>query len=606
MGKRIISPILISILFVSGALLMITPAFATVTDSGVKSGLNWEYGETTVNSTTYYEFNNEMIFFDISGSYEDEYNYTYSYETGGYIYEYDIKCVYSSECEGNTTQYMTGNYTLEIEFLADYVNVWADTKSRADYNWYGLKLGNFYMDYWITDMTYIQHINQTTNNTYYQTCTKRNGATGEIVDVTHDTWDYWYWYNDTYNSSTWAGGTYDYIQHTRENVTFMIPMQLSTLTLTTRNGWVIGWSNLLCEYIIFNDTNSNGIFDAGSGSSMYNLPSLYFSDEFEGMMMPYAVDLDIEMGTYFKNNGTPTPRWNGTHYVYEPMTMEQQIPTGIDIPGLVDNFTLNWNEPNTTEDGLIEFSWNQHADELPTIVQVGGMMGASMNIWDLETDYNYANKLIVNKSGELKTETTNSFGEVVNSTVKNLVTNLSLAVPTYSAFFAPGKINNTQTKFVPKVANKWQFKLAEQLIGEAEFDNPFKENYTLVGAGVSGSNLTCTSIGSSVAKVLVEMGSNPLGSMMSSNPFISILYANDLYTLPATYNITVCYEILNYPTWSGHRIVHDPIFTIHTAPLTVSGAPPPFPLLELLIIIAIVIPIIVVPVVALVIYRKKR
>ncbi|NHI92592.1 MAG: hypothetical protein EAX96_08820 [Candidatus Lokiarchaeota archaeon] len=386
---------------------------------------------------------------------------------------------------------------------------------------------------------------------------------------------------------------FEYIQHVQENVTFMIPMQLSTLTLTSKAGTLVGWSNLLCENIIYNDSNDNGIFDAGSSTAgLSTLPSLYFSDEFYGMMMPYACDVDLEMSLLFKNNQTPYPGY--------PITQNFKTPEDIDIPSLVDNFMFQWDTPTTTSNDLLEFSWNQFADDLPTMIQSMGMGGLQITE-DMETDYNYANKLILNKSGEVKIETTNSFGEVANNTVKSTLDNMSLAVPYYSAFFAPGKINDSKTKHIPSMANKWQFKLADQLIGEAEFDNPFKENYTLVDYPSAGNNLTCRSIGSSVAKVLVEVGSNPMSTLSGSNPFTSILYDNNFYTLPSTYNITICYELVNYPTWSGHRIVHDPVFTVHTSPMTApTVGSPVIPGFELLFVL------VALPIIILIYYRKKN
>ncbi|NHI92593.1 MAG: hypothetical protein EAX96_08825 [Candidatus Lokiarchaeota archaeon] len=187
-----ILPFFLSVLFISAAFLFLVPTIATVTSSGTISGINWEYGETVVNSSTFAAFDDDTMFFESEGTYEYTYNYSFSYESGGYIYEYETMCVGKCDYEGNSTQTMLCNYTIEMGFLADYVKIWTGASAIAEYSWYGMKLGNFYMDYWITDMQYSSYTNQTSNTTYYDTVTKRDASTGEIVSVTYDQNEYWY------------------------------------------------------------------------------------------------------------------------------------------------------------------------------------------------------------------------------------------------------------------------------------------------------------------------------------------------------------------------------------------------------------------------------
>ena len=74
--------------------------------------------------------------------------------------------------------------------------------------------------------------------------------------------------------------------------------------------------------------------------------------------------------------------------------------------------------------------------------------------------------------------------------------------------------------------------------------------------------------------------------MSSTNPFGILLYGpENFYDLPPDYQMTLSYEVINYPTWDGHQIVHDPVFIANIGSAGIPGFAYLFVLLAIPLII---------------------
>ncbi len=572
MKKNVLITLIFSILFIATTIIPLISIQATSTDSGTFKGIQWEYGELQFNTHIVSAFNDEVYSYEDSGVSDYIYNYScYGYD-GSYIYESQYMIHSVSDYYTNMTEKQSGNLTLDYNVLADYVNIVGG--KTINYTWYGAKNARMIFDYWISDMEFYNFYNSTGMIEIWTTTTKKEASTMNIVDITYD----YYMQPDNFcyawNSS--EGGSFNEIQHMIEVVDFVIPIQISNLKMTSKNGENVVWSNVICEAYIFNDLNKNGIFDAGrSNTAAGALPSMQFSDEFIAFLMPYGLNATMISQSYDKMTLVQTSE----------NEMSMNFPSDFNATALADNFALIWNPPVET-DGVIQFSWSQSADQLPT-----ALMGPIYPPPELETDYNFGNVLSINKTGLIALESSITFAKVENTTIKALVENYSLALPYYTSFIAPGEVFADQLAVIPKQANNWDFKLKGTTIAEIDFDNPLKEEYTLMDYPTPGNQSTLPCQGSSVAKILVNLGQQILPLLMSGPgpAFGTMNYGLvEEYNLPG-YNTSFSYELVNYPIWGGNQIVHDPIFVAHTSEITTEGGVPGFEYLYILITLPLII-----------------
>jgi hypothetical protein len=558
MVQQAVKSAILTVLLCAFSIVTVIPVIHAA--NGTFNDVEWAYGEVTQPATIVILFNNETFNFEGLGSHSNTYNYTNSYYDGLYWWEIETMCQTTSTYEYNMSETLSGNISVQLEYIADYVNI--HSGDTMNFTWYGLKKSTMSYEYWILDLEYLSYMNTSNHYDYWETTYKKNATTGEILEITYDSWSDDCPYESTWNSTM----PLNYAQYMSLDAVYSIPAQLSNLLFSGPGGTPMAWSNLLSEFYIFEDTNENGIFDVGSANTAgigISLPSMMYSDEFRGMLMPYAVKANITID--FINTSS------GESEMGYPMRVNQTIPDGINIDDLMANYSLQWNAPVETGEGDLEFSWAQDLADYPTLLL---MMPSGPVDWNgLETDYQYANKLTITPDQQIKLETTNTFGEIANATLKSQMENLSLAVPYYTAFLAPDKIGNNATQGVPTQANDWSFHYGNSVIGKIDLDNPFKVNYTLKDYPTPGIDTVFKSKDSSVAKIIVDVGETGLGSVMSStNPFGILLYGpENFYDLPPDYQMTLSYEVINYPTWNGHQIVHDPVFIANIGSASIPG-----------------------------------
>ncbi|MDD1776671.1 MAG: hypothetical protein LUQ65_00775 [Candidatus Helarchaeota archaeon] len=546
MQNKIVKSLIFAIVIGTCIILPIIPT-AVSAGSGTINAIEWKYGELNGTASLVLVFENDQLNVGDQGTVLSTYNYTSSYFDGTYLWDTVTMCQVDAIYNYTMSQSLSGNISLQYDYLADYVNIQSGT--TINYTWYGIKRTYMNYIYWITDISYMSYTNVSADIVYYQTTYQKNASTSEILGITYNTW------SDVYTYELFWNGTQDpeLVQYLYLDAIYAVPAQLSNLYFTDTTGNPIVWSNLLCESYIFADLNDNGIFDVGCASTKgAGLPSMMYSDEFRGMLMPYALKANITIGLINKTLGGPV-------FGY-PMNYTQTIPEEVDIDALIDNCYLQWYPPVNTTDG-VEFKWGQLLLDYPTLAMLP-TTAPFIHSQGLETDYVYANTLTIDPAGKVSLETANMFGKIENATVKDLMENYSLAIPYYSAFLAPGQINDNVTRGAPIQADDFAFKLGDTLLGEIDLNNPLKVNYTLKDYPSVGIDTILQSKGSSVAKLITDVGETGISSLMSiNNPFVIMLYgSNNPYNLPTNYQRTVCYELINYPTWGGHQIVHDPIF----------------------------------------------
>jgi len=75
------------------------------------------------------------------------------------------------------------------------------------------------------------------------------------------------------------------------------------------------------------------------------------------------------------------------------------------------------------------------------------------------------------------------------------------------------------------------------------------------------------------------------------SPWLTIIASlGALYNLGSDYQITFYYELIDYPTWNGSQIQHDPLFTAYASFVS----PPPLFILYIIISVVIIAGVVIV------------
>jgi hypothetical protein len=70
-----------------------------------------------------------------------------------------------------------------------------------------------------------------------------------------------------------------------------MPLILMYQVYTMENDEKIAWAEMFCEYAAYEDGDKNAIYSAGETEHGLSVFSLYESDEFEGTITPWALNM---------------------------------------------------------------------------------------------------------------------------------------------------------------------------------------------------------------------------------------------------------------------------------------------------------------------------
>ncbi|MBN1801988.1 MAG: hypothetical protein JW891_10805 [Candidatus Lokiarchaeota archaeon] len=600
MKPKSISIGFIPILIIASLCFLIPPVKAAKTP--INAIYNW--GEEMFNVYQVSIWENEIVESNYTGS--DEYTYSYIYYCDNYTLDSSgnplsyLECHSEGYSKSNYSSYnkitMSGNYTNEMNI--DVYRVEATYGDSVQLIWMAGKKFDWYIDMWILDQSTIYNY---TYDTYYNdtyTMVEKYYENDSIVDGGYNSI---YHYEDQYNYSSDYSYTTPLILHQQVDYEFTMPMILTTQIFTTENGDNIAWMDMFYNYMVFNDTDRNGIYSAGmsnpsggSGSSIYAGPSLYSSAEYMGSIMPLGLYGNQILKSYYKENFSEIEdddilamAYNQNISIIFPADKSiDDISNGIVFnPPTNEGDTISWDilYPEYPIYGAV-YDFSSYMTEpiynsLPYInmedYSIRGLnyAEASPGNFSFGFDYTIENtNSSLDYTVDLPRITNESFYQGVNDL------GLSLSMPHYTYFMASSDINQTTNTMLSKPADIFNFEVGGVPIGEIDMVNPLKKNYTIYDFPAPGMNSVKESKGGTIAKIITSLAEQNMGPLYGGNsmdPFSSLLFSlEDLVSDNPAFDDFYSYygiETVNYPTWSGRRIVHDPTFIAYYATPTLSN-----------------------------------
>ncbi len=345
MKKPIVVFIIISILLTAN-LSSINSLIISNGTGVLENGAEFSWEETRFVSQINYIFEDEIFVMQDSGI--DYYigEYTNSYididnETGKEIW---VEVIVNYTVQSNFTYFqnntMTGNITITSEFDVYQVNV--SYLPNLQLIWMALKNGSLIMEGYIYKQDLYYEQAEKVHRMYEVTRKKYNLTTMEYIGEEYDTYDEYDEYNyssddfgpDPYENSTWYSRTKYYIT---------MPLFLIMQFYTTTNNERVALATTLVDYIVYNDTDMNGIYSAGekivSGTPTAPNFNLYYSDEFRGNMYPGAAIGEIYNEVRDRDNPEISTNWTTIAYLPKDKTVEE-IAKNITFTPPVQNMLL--------------------------------------------------------------------------------------------------------------------------------------------------------------------------------------------------------------------------------------------------------------------------
>ncbi|MHA1686695.1 MAG: hypothetical protein ACTSYD_09865 [Candidatus Heimdallarchaeaceae archaeon] len=251
-----------------------------------------------------------------------------------------------------------------------------------------------------------------------------------------------------------------------------------------------------------------------------------------------------------------------THVFYEIGNVDQEI-----------SVTPKWTEPVVNPDGSVTFAWGIDYENYP-VLWYNTTDGSVIE--DQETisyDYTYTVDLA---NGQSSLSTTGTFGGITDPQLASAMDGLSLATYQVSELLTIEKLTGsadtgTIGSYVPTGTTNVELTYSDSTelvdismggnkqtyhIGSNEYEtNTSVINLVLVSGGVTYSNTTAIDEFHSEAESIATT----LTDSQKQQTTYNWLYRKDLI-------------IINYPTWDGKQIVHDPSFQSYFTP---TAAPTP-------------------------------
>jgi len=560
------------------------------TSASLSNGAIYSWSETTYSVSEVYIWENEVSEMRYEGW--DE----YSYSDGSIshcsddIYGNPLTYV-EWKSEGYNKYYsnsvsimtMTGNFSSDLDLNVYRVD--ASKGNSLQFMWIALKDAYWDLDMWVLDQeSFYNHSYKSYINSSYS-WTEKYYDNDTIVN--QDIYTHEGWWNNTwvYNTSEPMPGytSPKMIMHQNIEYNFTMPMILSMQVFRTHRGHYVAWADMFYNYIVYNDTDKNGIYSAGesapsgggaggggmtaSSSGAAGAYTLMVSPEYRGMVMPAVLNGGVKSEAFYAENGSLAQNY----------TMDLITPPDKTIKELTDNIVFN--PPSGTGNDI---SWSITYPEYPLYGMVTGdsgwvysaqqisMMGPGLEFipYAQQSPGNYTYSFdykIQNRRADL--DFTVDLPKMTNTSLYNGVQDYGLSIPHYTYFMASRDINQTTKRFRSKPADIFDFKVGGHSAAEINMMNPAKKNYTLHDYPTVGINRMLESKGGTVAKIVTSAAEQNFGPYGGGDLFASIVFSLEdvVGGNPAFSNFTSYYgvETQNYPTWAGRRLVHDPTFTAY-------------------------------------------
>jgi hypothetical protein len=527
-------------------------AFGQETADPIKPSFSWQ--ETTYDYSLYREWSGDSSVINYSDSFSDVFNSNlYYYNESEQTITKEIR-----------THYYNGNYSffsnktskgyIDVSMGLDVYRVDTQYGDAVDLIWMALKQGTLSMDYYLEqfeqDYSFIEEYYQDIESEF----TKFNATTSEIIDVWSET------SNETgVLNMTVDGDPTDYHSYYSYNIEFSLPIILVMQIYTTENNDKIAWAEMFYDYIVYNDTDQDGIYSAGETSD----PSpggfsIYSSDEMCGVVRPLAWDFQMYYETLY-----PWP---------SNLTRHEILPFDKSVSEVAS--TIQFTPPTLIGDSVV--SWDIEYAQFPIYASIRDRDKIPSEVYYTPTnatydlmspgDFNYQFDYNLSEN-RADLDFTLSLSKISNESFYNATKGYGLCLPHYNFFVASFDINEVNPVELTMPSDLFTFEANGTTVAEINMINPVKKNYTLYDYPELGINTEMESAGGNLHKLLMADSEQ---SANVGNPFINLIYTiKDIAEADPSFTIVddlYQIETQNYPLWSGEKLIHDPTLTIYYKP----------------------------------------
>lgn len=581
---------------------LVVPASVNAKLSSKKgpNNLVYKWGVDLYNSTLNETWVNDLVMnFTDKGVFEDSYSYDYDYVAynstlGRNVWkEVVTTSAFKEDYDMKMQQYMTGHQIIKTVLTINKVEV--NHGKGLQLIWMAARNGTYDLEMEITDMSMVYNYSAVVNTTTTRVTTlyeeTADGSKGAVItswaevekEDRIDDFDY----SDA-DMGMEMNMSYDI------SVEFVMPIIMSMQVFKTRNNETVAWADMFNEFLIYNDTNGDGIYTTNTPSGGGGPPQLdlYFSDEMVDNFNPMA--MKGKMSMYMGYAIDLTAYNQGIMYQVQDLKSEINSPNDKTIAEIADS--INFTAP-TVEGNNIK--WDILYPQMPMTCSVdGGTYSPPGNaslamLSPMDFKYSFDYEVAPNKK-TANLYTTADIGKISNASLYNDVQGLGLTIPHYAYFMSSQKINKTVQDARTRPEDAFGFNIGSIPVALVNMTVPQKENYTLYDYPKDGKNQVNKALGGTVAAMLTTGAEQGTGmSAMMNNPFMPMIFTLEdiVADNKDLADFTTLYIIFtqNYPVWSGRRLVHDPVFSVFFEPTGVESSIPGYGFVPMVVVVAVTV-----------------
>jgi len=536
---------------------------------------SWEETQYYVEKTTVWNSVNQVINYSNEYSYDISYTSSYNDTADTYI----VKTV-NTHRDSNSTVFQnltfSGNQTVKAD-----LNVYRVDVSYGDglkLIWMATKDGSWEIDYWITE--YDVFTNSTMGDHDVSTITYKqyNLTTDKLIAN-------WTEYEEKWKEYTYCSDDYptmynydNVLANTNLEFNFSAPLIMTIQIYTAPNGEKIAWADMFYDYIIYNDTNADGIYSAGLSENP--IPGMEFSihnpssDEWCGTYLPMVSEMRMIYAVYNLTDPSKNIISDQSATLFKDKTIDSLSSTiEFNAPTVNTGNHLSW-DITYPDYPMYGYFYNRSLGYAPFIGLGDGLYEHSS-----PGDYSFGFDYKINQHNT-DLDYTIDLAKFSNDTHHDMVQGMGLAMPHYTYFMSSYEVEQLTNNDFSMPMDIFDFSIGTTPIAKIDMLNPVKKNYTLHDYPVVGVNSEFESQGATVNELVIQSSQSLSASMMTMTlaPFIGMIFTLEEYVEDdpefQDFDKLFSIETVNYPIWSGERITHDPTLTAYyITNLDVGGFP---------------------------------
>ena len=546
----------IFLIFIVLNCVIIFPLGVAAGSNSLSNGATYSWKETTYNTskTIIWNDENQLLNYSLNDpisnysttSIIDDGDYYIVKETN-YITERNFSVFHNLTFSGNKTINLDLNvYRVDVSYGDGLQLIWMATKD-----------GNLKIETWIDDYN-LYYDNYQSTHTIKMINYTRYTDMGQYVDDWNETEEYSTEYHYSSEEYTPLLNNPEIICNNLYEVNFSAPLIITVQIYNTPNGEKVAWADLIYDYVMYNDSNGDGIYTPDISESVDQNPLSihdFNAEEWRGFYMP-SISHSLQTISYI--NLTDFSRSSNN-------TFDIQGVNDISIENLSSQ--INFNAPISTDGN--DLSWDITYPDYPLYGVYSNdtytcTLFPSTRSYEQASrgDYSYGFNYQIGKN-QANLDYTIDLPKVSNETTYNIVQGTSLAMPHYTYMISSSEIDQLANNEISLPTDLFEFNMGETAIAEMDMNNPEKNKYLLVDYPTNGENSEFVFKGASVSELITQ--STPI--TYDSLPEVFFPGAEMIFTMddlisddPELLDNVKLFSIetQNYPEWSGERLVHDP------------------------------------------------